>query len=159
MGQTYNQLVNSETVSSPVIRVGIIVDSFFQPRWVHAIVDDIQSSSHASIRLVVIRQPEQGAWQSFKGFHFLLYSAYSHLDNFKAKVSSDALERMNLYPLVSNSDVLKVVPIEEQGVECFREQDIDKIRSFNLDVIVYFGAGILKGDVLTVAKYGVWAHH
>jgi hypothetical protein len=135
------------------------VNSFFQPRWVHAIVEDIQSSSHASIRLVVIRQPEQGAWQSFKGFRFLLYSAYSHLDNFKAQLSSDALERMNLYTLVSNSDVLKVVPIEEQGVERFREQDIDKIRSSNLDVIVYFGAGILKGGILNVAKYGVWAHH
>lgn len=159
MGQTYNQLDNFETVSSPIIRVGIIVDSFFQPRWVHAIVEDIQSSSHARIELVVMRQAEQGTRQTFKGFHFLLYSAYSHLDNFKAQLSSDALERMDLSPLVSNSDVIKVVPIVEQDLERFSEQDIDRIRSFNLDVIVHFGTGILKGDVLNVAKYGVWAHH
>ncbi|MFA5971061.1 MAG: hypothetical protein WC780_01820 [Lentimicrobiaceae bacterium] len=43
--------------------------------------------------------------------------------------------------------------------EYFDKNDVDKIRSSNLDFILRFGFGIIKGDILDAAKYGVWSYH
>jgi hypothetical protein len=41
----------------------------------------------------------------------------------------------------------------------FSRSDLDAIRSFDLDFILRFAFGIIRGDILTVARYGVWSFH
>jgi hypothetical protein len=43
--------------------------------------------------------------------------------------------------------------------EYFKDSDIDTIKSKKLDFILRFGFGILKGEILDSAKYGVWSYH
>jgi len=43
--------------------------------------------------------------------------------------------------------------------EYFTDSDIETIKSHKLDFILRFGFGILKGDILDAAKYGVWSYH
>src|SRR6266568_7320763 len=43
--------------------------------------------------------------------------------------------------------------------EYFAEPDIEQIKSYNLDFILRFGFGILRGPILTAAKYGIWSYH
>ena len=43
--------------------------------------------------------------------------------------------------------------------EYFHKVDVDIIKSHNLDFILRFGFGIIKGDILDAAKYGVWSYH
>lgn len=43
--------------------------------------------------------------------------------------------------------------------EYFQQPDIEYIRSFNLDFILRFGFGILKGEIMESAKYGIWSYH
>jgi len=43
--------------------------------------------------------------------------------------------------------------------EYFSEKDIELIKEYNLDFILRFGFGILKGEILNSAKYGVWSYH
>ncbi|MEI6060168.1 MAG: hypothetical protein WCR72_05635 [Bacteroidota bacterium] len=55
------------------------------------------------------------------------------------------------------------------GISCFTtrrgfsdylsEADVDTIRSYELDFILRYGFGILKGGILDAAKYGVWSYH
>jgi hypothetical protein len=141
------------------MRVGLIVDSFFQPHWIHAIVGDIQSSSLASISVVVIRNTEETLQEVPTNSRSLLYCVYNRLDNFKTRCNSDALEKMNLQPLVSDCPVIEVRPTEEREIDRYTEEDINKIRSFDLDVALYFGSRILKGEALNIAKHGTWSHH
>lgn len=43
--------------------------------------------------------------------------------------------------------------------EYFQEQDIVGIRKSNLDFILRFAFGIIRGDILQTARYGVWSFH
>lgn len=41
----------------------------------------------------------------------------------------------------------------------FRSTDLQKIKDFHLDFILRLGFGILRGDILYSARYGVWSFH
>jgi hypothetical protein len=43
--------------------------------------------------------------------------------------------------------------------EYFKLEDIAEIRAANLDFIMRFGFGIIRGEVLQAARYGVWSFH
>ena len=54
---------------------------------------------------------------------------------------------------------LTVMPIHKGISTYFSPEDIEKIKSFDLDFILRFGFDIVRGDVLKAAKYGVWSYH
>lgn len=41
----------------------------------------------------------------------------------------------------------------------FSDNDIEKIKSYKLDIILRFGFNIIRGEILEVPKYGVWSFH
>jgi hypothetical protein len=41
----------------------------------------------------------------------------------------------------------------------FHDQDVSTIRSYDLDFIVRFGFNIIRGDILKVARFGIWSFH
>lgn len=41
----------------------------------------------------------------------------------------------------------------------FSQADIETIRSCDLDIILRFGFGIIRGEILKVPRYGVWSFH
>lgn len=43
--------------------------------------------------------------------------------------------------------------------ETLSSADIAAVRSYDLDAILRFGFGILRGEILTVPRYGVWSFH
>ena len=55
--------------------------------------------------------------------------------------------------------IITVTPIIKGISTYFKPEDIEKIRSFDLDFILRFGFDIIRGEVLTAARYGVWSYH
>ncbi len=53
------------------------------------------------------------------------------------------------------------VEVERRGrwSEYLLEPDLEWIRDQNLDFLLRFGFGILRGDVLDAARYGIWSYH
>ena len=50
--------------------------------------------------------------------------------------------------------------ISENGlIYRFKENDLDKIKNLNLDIIVRAGSGILRGEILNVSKLGIYSFH
>ena len=41
----------------------------------------------------------------------------------------------------------------------FLEEDIQKIKQYNLDFIIKFGFNIIRGEILNLARYGIWSFH
>lgn len=41
----------------------------------------------------------------------------------------------------------------------FSEPDVRNIRSYDLDFILRFAPGIIRGDILGAARYGIWSYH
>jgi hypothetical protein len=52
----------------------------------------------------------------------------------------------------------RTVPSGRFG-EAFEEADVDAIRGHDLDFILRFGFGIVKGPVLDVPRHGIWSFH
>lgn len=50
--------------------------------------------------------------------------------------------------------------VEEEGFsQYFHDDDFDAINDFDLDFILRFGFGIIRGDILNLPRYGVWSFH
>lgn len=54
---------------------------------------------------------------------------------------------------------MTVMPIIKGISTYFKPEDVEKIKAFDLDFILRFGFDIIRGDVLTAAKYGIWSFH
>ena len=48
---------------------------------------------------------------------------------------------------------------KEKWSEYFSAEDIARIRGYQLDFILKFGYGIVRGDILSAARHGIWSFH
>jgi len=71
-------------------------------------------------------------------------------------VSKKVVDCKNLF---AGAQILDCVPEKKGSSNWFREEDLSAIRSQNLDFILRFGFGIIKGDILNIARYGIWSFH
>ena len=150
--------------SKAPLRLGLLLDSFVKSRWVYKIIADLQASSVADLVLVVKddspaakQEPAvQKIWDQRK---YWLYKAYSKLDDSIGKGEPDAFEPVDIKELLSHCALRYVKPQRKKYSDYFLAEDIAAINDYKLDVLLYFGRRILRGDILNTAKYGVWSYH
>ena len=71
-----------------------------------------------------------------------------------------AYRREPLESCLANVPSIVCVPQKKgKWSQYFSSADVDTIKSHELDFILRFGFGIIRGDVLNAAKYGVWSFH
>ncbi len=149
------------------LRVALLIDSYFQPRWKHKIISDLISSPFASLVLIVKNElPEECEQTRLDKIRDLLaqrryfvYKVYSKLDAYLFREEPDAFERVSIERLVAGIPHLDVKPLKKKFSDEFRPEDAASIRQYNLDVGLRFGFRILKGQALEIARYGVWSYH
>ena len=149
------------------LRVGLLIDSFEQPRWVHYIVESIKNSTYAELILVVknragagekpVKNSRMGSY--WKNRDHLLYALYQKYDERKHKEAGDAFEPLSIEELVSGCEVVEVEPVMKKHSDWFPQEDIERILKHDLDVALRFGFRIIKGDALKIAKHGIWSFH
>ena len=119
--------------SSP-LRLGIIIDSFMQPRWVRKALENVLAAEVSTFELVVKVATEKHNGES------LLHKLYNFMDRSMWAVSPDALE------LVSIEDLFGSLP----------SLGADELKKTDLDVLLSFGPTELNSSFANLAKYGVW---
>jgi hypothetical protein len=134
-----------------------------QRRWIYKIIEDIQASGIAQV-VVVVKNAAQNTPQSrLKSYwlnrNYLLYTFYQKIDEFRVKANPDAFVATDIRPLLSDCPVVEVVPEMKAFSDWFPKENLDEIRQFDLDVVLSFGFRILKGDVLKIARHGIWSYH
>jgi methionyl-tRNA formyltransferase len=158
---------NPPDVETPVrlpLKVGLLIDSYVQPQWVYDIIADIQRSSCARIALVVengdVDQPERGfVRRLLKNRHRLAYALYTRLDDRLFRRQPDAWTNTSIAPLVADAERLSVTPIKKRFSDYFTPEDVARVTSHDLDVVLRLGFRILRGDALRIARFGVWSYH
>lgn len=91
--------------------------------------------------------------------------AAKHPTSFRPQRSGvETRAKRELSPLVKKSPALNyhevtVIPIHKGISTYFPEDDIAKIKAYDLDFILRFGFDIIRGEVLNSAKYGIWSFH
>lgn len=152
---------------SPPLRIGLLLDSLTQPRWVHRIVTQIQASACAQIALVVLNGGPAGEHTAAPAGlrklavyrHDLLYLLYRKLDERLFAPPGHAFEPVDLTPLLGDCPTLTVRPVQKKYSDYLQPEDFAAIRVADLDVALRFGFRILRGDFLKIARYGVWSYH
>lgn len=56
-------------------------------------------------------------------------------------------------------DVIKAKPTRKGFLDIFDKTDVQKIYEYKLDVILRNEFNIIRGEILTAAKYGIWSFH
>lgn len=142
------------------LRVGIMLDTYHLEAWDYKMLEEISRSDYASIELVILneKQDEKKSYSDtiLSNRNTLLYSAYTKFED-RISQTKPALTPMNAKILLKNIPVIGIKPEIDKNSDWFQQQDIERIQESNLDVIVKCGFGVLKGDSLKIAKYGVWS--
>lgn len=145
------------------LRIGLLIDSFVQRKWIYRVIQDVQSSGFAEISVVIrnaSETPEKGRLESYwKNRKFWLYALYSKIDEMRVRVDPDAFESTDIGVLVGDCPVLDVKPVMKAYSDWFPDEAIKQIRNYDLDVALAFGFRILKGEALNLARHGIWSFH
>lgn len=146
------------------LRIGLLLDSFVQRKWIHQVVEEIQAAGFAEVVVVIKNEapskPSQGRLKSYwQNRNYLLYALYGKIDERRVRVKPDAFEAVDLKPVVADIPVVSVTPEMKKYSDWFPEETLAEIRKFDLDVALCFGFRILKGEALNIARHGVWSFH
>ena len=88
----------------------------------------------------------------------LLCALYQKFD-LRRRQHPDPPEFVDCADILAKHERLDVVPITKRFVRRFPPEAIAAVRSQDFDVLVRFGFNILRGEILTSARYGVWSFH
>jgi hypothetical protein len=158
-------MLDENDLTAPKLRVGVMVNALTVTRWVAKIVADIQKSSFARVVLVVrnsapaVAPPETWRQRLKSYWTHSLFERYQRWDRQRYRMEPDAFEEVDLGELLKDANILPVQPIQKGFVDRFAPQDIARIREANLDVLFRFGFRIIRGEILSSARYGVWSFH
>jgi hypothetical protein len=144
------------------------------PHYCARIVDQIQASNFARIEFLVFRQRSRVAapahvngWLLRRiGLRLLdpglrkrlLYELYLRFDDRK-KSADHPRNVVDCASRLTGIESIEVEPIGQRFVQRFPVEAVEEIRSKKLDVLIRFGFNILKGDILSAARCGIWSYH
>jgi hypothetical protein len=153
------------------LRTGLLLDSVDEiPAFAATIIEDIKASNFAGIELLIVRKTKETAASDpdSRGSGLLrhlanpqlrkhlLYNLYLRLDD-RMKPANDPLASVDGKDLLSGIETVHV-EMGEDVAHPFPADAVEKIRAKDLDVLIRFGFNHLHGDILNVARYGVWSY-
>jgi len=147
------------------IKVGLLIDSFMVHNWIYKLIEKINNSGYAEVSLIVLNTtasthvPDGRLKKLITNFDELLFSVYKKIENKLHPIANDAFQLKDAAPILNTVPLINATPIQKKFSDRLEDADIDKIKQYDIDVFLRFGFRILKGDILNVAKYGVWSYH
>ena len=131
--------VNSTANRNKKINVGVIYNNDEVHAWLYKMLSEIKSSGRSEIVVLIKNRKTE---KSFENTHYI-YNLYNKLDRKFFKVNPDALEKKSL------KSILDIVTIDDQ--------DIERIRTYNIDILIQIGVSSVSNQILNLAKYGIWS--
>lgn len=150
------------------LRIGLLLDSLIQPRWVAKMLGQV-TDLPLDLSLVIINENADSSDSSAGRFErwkrvwanndFLLYALYKRFERRFYELPLDPFVPTDITPLTEGLPVLRVRPRQTRFCDYFSDEEVDEILQYDLDVALRLGFRIIKGRVLEIARYGVWSYH
>ena len=145
------------------LKVGIMIDSFQLFNWEKSLIERIINSKYAEIDLVIINRAENKKLSFLNKLTGLqknvLYRIINKLDTKIFTLEANAFKKLDCKYIFDGIEMISVAPERKKYSDHFGSDDIKRIKSFSLDVIIRLGFRILRGEILKCAEYGVWSYH
>ena len=154
------------------LKIGLLLDDYIIPAWTLVMIEEIMASDYAEINLVVVndndkiqenktvkeklshnsgRLPYLIVRRSLEAIYSKLIERNTYLTN--------AEEPKDSHELLQSITSIKVKTIRKTWSDYFQPSDIKKIEQHTPDILLRLGFGILRGDILKSARYGIWSFH
>lgn len=153
------------------LRVGILANGSSVPRWQADIISLISDIPAVDVCTVVLNGEMIGErrWRRYldpRRYKAVPFRLLSILDSWLCNVLAghplaSVEHRQDLRSILPASDFMPVTPkTSSSGLyHRFVEEDCERIRKADLDVMLRFGFGILRGDILDVPRCGILSFH
>lgn len=160
--------------ATPKLRVGVMTNGVELIKPHTAVLGSIRRSDFATVVALICPDSRPRAapgpkahaivrlWRTLadprkrRQLGFTLYSAWDALAH---PAIMKLLGTEDLRQYLDDARTLHLSPQRSGFVDRFTPEQIAAIRELKLDVLLRFGYGILRGDILQAARYGVWSYH
>lgn len=142
------------------LKFGLILEDINLKKWQVDCVRSLINTKGVSITLVIKKKSSTTIHKDqTKWFSPRILKHSFHLMHLKLMKKPKLWRASSIKDLIENIDTIYCDPQKSGICSSFKDDDIDIIGSYNLDFILRFGFGILKGDILNLPSYGVWSFH
>jgi hypothetical protein len=142
------------------IRVVLMLNSFTTDHWESVCIEKMLGADFCEVVGAITRHNEKPATSASNKWINYPYSKLLWRVWKRFFVKPKSQSQIDLHALLSEFPEIKCQVIRKGKYrEIISESDLERIRELQPDVIVRFGFNILSGDILTVAKHGVWSFH
>jgi len=135
-----------------IFRVGVLLDRPVISAWEGATIARVADSDVAQISLVMVDRHDGNNHPANS-----LLKLYMNLDQRLFKCRPDAIQKSNVREILPGIPFIELSSAGRSGSNGLLDDDLDRIRTYNLDLILHLGSRVLEGDVLELPKYGVWS--
>jgi hypothetical protein len=145
------------------LRIGLLLNNDMIPAWCYKMLEEIKGSYYGEVVLIVEKKSKgikknniiKRFWRNRNNF---IYRAYLLFDRKRYKNNPDASKLININTLLS-VDTITVTPKITKYSDTIVGDDIAMIEKYDIDIFIRVGFRILRGEILKIAKYGVWSYH
>lgn len=151
---------NNDTVRDKrVIRFGIMCNGTALLSWQAECLKQLLALGNIQLSLVIMNA-------GHRQLGFLEKIRRFTIKKFLWSVSLPFIFRPRSYLPVDISHILSKAAVircrtqvHRGHAEYFSHNDVEAIRSYDLDFILRFGFNIIRGDILNACRYGIWSFH
>ncbi|TDN82180.1 hypothetical protein DET49_12534 [Salegentibacter sp. 24] len=138
-----------------MVRIGLLLDNLKIKRWQNEIINYIKSHPNLELTTFIINanKPKYVVPGSF------FYRASQVLDRKIFPVKKDVFKEISLEKNEKDLPIYYIEGEEKRFSYRVAIKDIERIKDLDLDIMIRFGFGILRGGILDAAKNGVWSLH
>ena len=141
-----------------MLRVGVVLDSYMSSAWIAKVIEDVQSSEFAQLKLVVRRRhsaqdnlpPKAKLRHGWKTKFFALYERWDYGRN---RANHDGMQEVDVASLFRGVAEISV-DASRGGPTSLSEAKLAEIRGHDLDVLIDFTSA--QASISGVARYGTW---
>jgi len=157
----------------PRLRVGVLMDGPNTLACFRQVLEDIIASDYVELACVVINNTPRGherddaSWfgrllrtlsdgESRRQF---LYTLYLRVFDSRYHTAGAPTAKVDCSDLIRHIPTIHVIPDRQRFVHRLPVDAVQTLQDYQLDVILRFGFNILRGSILSAARFGVWSYH
>ena len=170
----FNRSFLASSADRPKLRIGVLADTLSLPAYARAVLEDIAKCNYADVACVVVNATKLAPPAPAKssgllsplrrlftptGWNSIAFDGYRRLVDSNRAPMPDPLEFAPCDNLVRDAVMVPATPVSKGFVDRFEPGDVQRLRELKLDVVLRFGFRIVRGEILKVARHGVWSFH
>ena len=166
--------MNKMATTKP-LNVGLIVDSNFVSKHVYDLAEWALEQTNIQVSYLIIQEHNivtkskiaramillktVGFSQLFQKSIFRIIAAFEDAVASRYLRNRDHVKILDISKLVNDSVTVRPLVSSRGIVYRYDTGAIEKIKALELDLLIRCGSGILKGEILNIAKYGILSFH